>query len=72
MGVTESIEKGYWSADQAAKYLGFKRSTIYEMVKRGELPAYNLNGRKRLKKEDIDAMKAWPNIISRRKLKRLR
>ncbi len=55
MEVTQSIEKGYLSVDEVSKYLGLKRSTIYQWAKEGEIPHYELHRMKKFKREDIDA-----------------
>ena len=55
MEVMQSIEKGYWNVEELSRYLGVKPSTIYELVKEGEIPYYELHKMKRFKKEEIDA-----------------
>ncbi len=54
MELSHSIERGYLRVDEVSRYLGVKRSTIYEWVKEGKIPYYNLGKMKRFKQEEID------------------
>jgi len=55
MEVSESVEKGYLNVGEVSRYLGVKRSTIYQWAKEGKIPHYELHKMKRFKKEEIDA-----------------
>lgn len=46
------------TVDQTAEYLNISRSTIYRLVKTGELPANKIGGQLRFKKETLDALLA--------------
>ena len=47
-----------FTVDQTAKYLNISKSTIYKLVKTGELPANRIGGQLRFKKETLDTLLA--------------
>jgi excisionase family DNA binding protein len=55
MEVTYSIEKGYLSVDEVARYLGVKPSTIRNWAKEGKITQYKPRRMYWFKKEEIDA-----------------
>ena len=74
MEVTQPIEKGYWSVDEVARYLGVKPSTIYQWVKDGEIPYYKLHNMYRFKLEEIDRwmeIKREDSSVSDRRAKKV-
>ncbi len=38
---------------EVAEYLGFKTATVYSLIRRGEIPAYRVSGRLRLRRQEI-------------------
>ena len=44
------------TAQEAADYLKLKKSTVYEMIKRGEIPSAKIGKQLRIAKADLDAM----------------
>ncbi|MEM4721768.1 MAG: helix-turn-helix domain-containing protein [Candidatus Methanomethylicaceae archaeon] len=48
------VQKEYWSVEEVACFLGVKRSTVYSLTERGELPHYRIGRLIRFKKEDIE------------------
>lgn len=53
------VEQAWFSVQDAAKYLGVSRPTIYRWSKEGKLPIYKIaDGVARVSKEDIDKLLA--------------
>jgi excisionase family DNA binding protein len=56
-------DKRLLSSSRAARYIGVGASTIRDMTARGEIPSYDLHGRRGYKLEDldryIDSLKPW-------------
>jgi excisionase family DNA binding protein len=53
------VEQAWFSVQDAAKYLGVSRPTIYRWSKEGKLPIYKIaDGVARVKKEDIEQLMA--------------
>lgn len=50
--------KGWYSAAEAAEYIGVTRQSIYNLIDQGLLAAYKIKGLRgrRIKKEDLDAL----------------
>jgi excisionase family DNA binding protein len=74
MEVTYSIEKKYWSVDDVSRYLGVKRSTVYQWVKDGDIPYYKLHNMYRFKLEEIDRwmkIKTGDGSVSDRRAKKV-
>lgn len=44
------------TAQEAADYLKLKKSTVYEMIKRGEIPSAKIGKQLRINRADLDAM----------------
>lgn len=44
----------FLTAEEVATILGLKKSTIYALVKRGELPAYQFGKSVKFKRSDLD------------------
>ena len=50
------MEKDLLTAQQAADFLKVKKSTIYEMAKRGEIPSTKIGKQLRIAREDLEAL----------------
>jgi len=48
-------ERGLLSVNELATYLGVTRSTVYRLVREGELQSVKVGRRKKFRPEDIDA-----------------
>jgi excisionase family DNA binding protein len=46
--------KEYWNINELSEYLGIKKSTLYAMVTRGEIPNYKIGHLIRFRKNEID------------------
>jgi excisionase family DNA binding protein len=57
--------QAWFTPEEAAKYLRVTRQTIYNYMKEGSLPYYELRkGRgRRLKKEDLDNLLTKPSCV---------
>jgi excisionase family DNA binding protein len=49
------IEPLLYSAEEVGRLIGFGRSTVYEMLRSGEIPSIQVVGRKRVRRESLDA-----------------
>jgi excisionase family DNA binding protein len=49
------MEKEFYTVKELAELLVVKPVTIYRLVKRGDIPCYNVGGLKRFSKKDIDS-----------------
>ena len=45
------------TAQEAADYLKLKKSTVYEMIKRGELPSAKIGKQLRMTRADLEALR---------------
>jgi excisionase family DNA binding protein len=43
-----------WTKKEVAQYLGISEITVLRMIQSGDVPAYKVRGRWRLKEEDIE------------------
>ena len=53
--MSERALKEFLVIDELSQYLGIKKSSLYSMVERREIPFYKIGRLVRFKKEDIDA-----------------
>jgi excisionase family DNA binding protein len=49
-------EKLAYTIPEAAAACGLGRTTIYELIKRGELPLVKVGGRSLVRRQDLEAM----------------
>jgi excisionase family DNA binding protein len=48
------MDKGFLTVNEVSEYLSVKPSTLYSMVKNGQLPHYRIGRLIRFKREDVD------------------
>ena len=53
LGLTDSVLPPLLSVEEVAEYLGLGTTTVREMVRLGELPAYKIRRRVRISAEDV-------------------
>lgn len=50
------VEKEIFSIEEAEKYLGIKKRTLYKLAKSGSIPAVKIGGQWRFSKFRLDAL----------------
>jgi excisionase family DNA binding protein len=50
-----NIEPLLYTPEQVARLIGFGRSTVYEMIRAGNIPSIRVAGRTRVRRESLDA-----------------
>jgi excisionase family DNA binding protein len=50
-----SVRPKLWNAEEAAEYLGVKKSWVYEATREGRIPVVPLGKHLRFLQEDLDA-----------------
>ena len=60
------IEPMFYSPVEVAKLIGFGRSSVYELIRAGEIPSIRIVGRIRVRRESLLAwIEAQPNLKRR-------
>ena len=61
-------EQGSYSPEEVSKILKIAKGTVYEIIKRGELPAYRIGKKIRVNQEDLDEYQQASNIAGKKEL----
>lgn len=55
LNIMSKEQTPFMTAEEVSHLLGLKKSTIYALVKRGELPAYQFGKSVKFKRSDLEA-----------------
>jgi excisionase family DNA binding protein len=54
LSMNTTLEKGAYSVEEAAYYIGGSRPTVYRLMGSGALPSIHIGRRRMILKEDLD------------------